>query len=48
MIDYRYQRQYRAESGRPGAGQNRTGASGEDLILKVPVGTTVVDEAIRK
>ena len=44
MIDYRFQRHYRAESGEPGRGRNCTGASGEDLLLSVPVGTTVVDE----
>jgi GTP-binding protein len=44
MIDYRYQRQYRAESGRSGAGSNCSGKSGEDLVLAVPVGTTVIDE----
>ncbi len=48
MIDYRYQRQHRAESGRSGAGKNCTGRSGEDLILKVPVGTTVIDEDIQE
>ena len=48
MIDYRYQRQYRAESGKSGAGKNCTGRSGEDLILKVPVGTTVIDEDIQE
>ncbi|MFT5484613.1 MAG: GTP-binding protein [Halieaceae bacterium] len=48
MIDYRYQRQYRADSGKSGSGQNRTGRGGDDLILKVPVGTTVIDEAIQE
>ena len=43
MIDYRYQRNFRAESGRPGRGANCTGRGGEDLWLKVPVGTTVID-----
>jgi GTP-binding protein len=44
MVDYRYQRAYRAENGEPGRGRNCTGRSGEDLVLKVPVGTTVLDE----
>jgi GTP-binding protein len=43
MVDYRYQRQFKAQSGEPGQGSNRTGRSGEDLMLPVPVGTTVVD-----
>lgn len=44
MVDYRYQRSYRAANGQPGAGKNCTGKSGEDLILYVPIGTTVIDE----
>ncbi|MEM1144196.1 MAG: Obg family GTPase CgtA [Pseudomonadota bacterium] len=44
LVDYRYQRHYRAENGASGAGRNRTGASGSDLILPVPVGTVVLDE----
>ena len=44
MVDYRYVRQYRAESGESGKGANCTGKGGADLILKVPVGTTVIDE----
>lgn len=44
LVDYRYQRRYRAESGEAGRGANRTGKSGADLILKVPVGTTVLDQ----
>lgn len=44
LIDYRFQPRYRADNGRPGAGRNKSGAKGEDLILKVPVGTTVYDE----
>lgn len=43
LIDFRYQRQYRARSGEPGRGRNCTGAKGEDMTLKVPVGTTVFD-----
>ena len=44
MIDYRYTRQFRAEPGSGGQSANCTGKSGEDLILPVPVGTTVIDE----
>ena len=44
MVDYRFVRSYRAESGEGGRGKNCTGKKGEDLILKVPVGTTVLDE----
>lgn len=44
LVDYRYVRSYRAESGQGGSGGNCTGKSGVDLILKVPVGTTVIDE----
>ncbi|MBB5322176.1 Obg family GTPase CgtA [Marinobacter oulmenensis] len=43
LIDYRYQRKHKAHNGEPGAGRNRTGTKGEDLVLPVPVGTTVVD-----
>ncbi|MFT4519996.1 MAG: GTP-binding protein [Halioglobus sp.] len=46
MVDYRFVKNYRAESGSGGAGRNCTGRSGEDLILRVPVGTTVIDEDI--
>ena len=44
MVDYRFQRQYRAQSGESGRGRNCTGASGVDLVLPVPVGTSVIDE----
>lgn len=44
LVDYRYQRNHRAENGEPGRGKDRTGRKGDDLILKVPVGTTVIDE----
>ena len=43
LVDYRYQPNYRAESGQSGAGSNCTGKKGADLTLKVPVGTTVID-----
>lgn len=44
MVDYRYVRSYQAESGDSGRGANCTGKSGIDLVLKVPVGTTIIDE----
>ncbi|WP_018274034.1 Obg family GTPase CgtA [Teredinibacter turnerae] len=43
LIDYRYQRRYAAENGESGRGRNCTGAKGDDLVLKVPVGTSVLD-----
>lgn len=43
LIDYRYQRHYKAQSGESGRGRNCTGAKGEDLVLQVPVGTTIFD-----
>ncbi|MFK7829001.1 MAG: Obg family GTPase CgtA [Congregibacter sp.] len=44
MVDYRFQRIYRAENGASGRGRNCTGAGGDDLVLPVPVGTSVLDE----
>src|ERR1700676_4109449 len=41
LIDYRYQQHFRAQNGRGGAGANRTGAQGRDLVLRVPVGTQI-------
>ncbi|MBO9481383.1 Obg family GTPase CgtA [Salinisphaera sp. G21_0] len=43
LVDYRYQKHYQAQNGEPGRGRNCTGAKGADIELKVPVGTTVVD-----
>ncbi|WP_257267247.1 Obg family GTPase CgtA [Endozoicomonas sp. ONNA2] len=43
LVDYRYQKHYQARNGEPGRGRNCTGAKGADVELKVPVGTTVVD-----
>ncbi|MDR1475546.1 MAG: GTPase ObgE [Holosporales bacterium] len=42
LIDFRYQQHFRAQRGENGRGQNRTGASGADLMLKVPVGTQII------
>ena len=44
LIDYRYQQHHKAKRGNDGAGQNRTGKSGENLVLKVPLGTQVFEE----
>jgi len=44
LVDYRYQRRYKAENGQCGAGSNCTGKKGEDIELRIPVGTTIVDE----
>ncbi|HEV8472515.1 MAG TPA: GTPase ObgE [Methylomirabilota bacterium] len=43
LLDYHYQRHYQAERGRHGEGNNCTGASGDDLVLRVPLGTVVTD-----
>jgi GTP-binding protein len=43
LADFRVQRKFRAESGEGGAGRNKTGRSGEDLTVSVPVGTIVTD-----
>jgi len=44
MIDYRYTRRFRAENGESGKGRNCTGKAGKDLLLPVPLGTTILDE----
>jgi GTP-binding protein len=44
LIDFRYQQHFIAKSGQPGMGQGRTGKDGDDIILRVPVGTEVMDE----
>lgn len=43
LVDFRVHRRFRAKRGRGGAGQNMTGASGEDLYIDVPKGTIVAD-----
>lgn len=43
LLDHRYQQHYRAERGQHGQGKNRTGKDGEDMIVRVPVGTIVRD-----
>jgi GTP-binding protein len=44
LIDYRYQQHFRAEKGHHGMGRLRTGKDGEDIVLKVPVGTQIFDD----
>jgi len=44
LIDFRYTQHFRAQRGTPGAGANRTGAGGDDLVVKVPVGTQVLSD----
>ena len=44
LIDFRYQQHFRAPHGQGGMGQNRTGAGGDDIVIKVPVGTQVLAE----
>jgi GTP-binding protein len=41
LIDFRYQQHFRAQNGRGGAGANKTGAGGRDIVLRVPVGTQI-------
>ncbi len=43
LVDYRYTRRFNAQRGENGRGADCTGAGGEDTILKVPVGTTIID-----
>lgn len=44
LIDYRYKQHFKAGTGNHGMGRDRTGASGEDIIIQVPVGTQIFDE----
>lgn len=44
LIDFRYTQHFRAENGQGGAGRDRFGRHGEDLIIKVPTGTEILDE----
>ncbi len=45
LIDYRYQQHYKAKRGTHGMGRQRTGAKGDDVVLKVPPGTQILDES---
>jgi GTPase len=44
LIDFRYTQHFRAPRGKGGAGSNKTGAGGDDLIIKVPIGTQILSE----
>ena len=44
LIDFRYQQHFFAKSGQPGMGSQRTGKTADDVYLKVPVGTEILDE----
>jgi GTPase len=44
LIDFRYQQHFFAKNGQPGMGRNRTGKDGDDIVLRVPVGTEILDE----
>ena len=43
-LEFRYAQHFKAQHGKPGSKRNKTGANGEDLILKVPLGTQVYEE----
>jgi GTP-binding protein len=44
LIDFRYTQHFRAPRGKGGAGRNQTGAGGDDLVIKVPVGTQILSD----
>jgi GTP-binding protein len=44
LIDYRYRQHFKAEKGHHGEGRQKTGADGEDVVLRVPAGTQVIDD----
>jgi GTPase len=44
LIDFRYTQHFRAPRGKGGAGRNRTGAGGDDLVIRVPVGTQIISD----
>lgn len=44
LIDYRYQQHFKAQRGKPGQGRDKTGSDGEDVILRLPVGTQILAE----
>ncbi|WP_312374642.1 Obg family GTPase CgtA [Pseudomonas oryzihabitans] len=48
LVDYRYTRRFTAQNGEKGGSTECTGAKGEDLVLPVPVGTTVIDAATQE
>ncbi len=44
LIDFRYSQHFKAQRGTPGMGKNRNGAAGKDLVIKVPIGTQILDD----
>ena len=44
LIDFRYQQHFFAKNGQPGMGRQRTGKDGDDIVLRVPAGTDILDE----
>ena len=44
LIDYRYTQHFKAQNGKPGSKKNKTGGSGKNLVLKIPVGTQIYEE----
>ena len=44
LIDFRYTQHFKAKRGTPGAGRDRTGAGGPDLVIQVPIGTQILDD----
>ncbi len=48
LIDFRYQKKFKAENGKNGEGAHKFGKSGEDLVIKVPLGTIVKEAETRK
>lgn len=44
LIDFRYQQHFFAKNGQPGMGRQRTGKDGDDILLRVPAGTEILDE----
>jgi len=48
LLDFHYRRHYHAERGQHGEGSNRAGASGDDLVLHVPLGTVAIDRDTRE
>lgn len=48
LIDFRYTQHFKAQRGHGGAGKDRTGAAGQDMVIKVPVGTQIIDDEDRE
>jgi len=44
LLDYRYRKHYKADNGQPGSGNNRTGKSADDIILRLPLGTVLTNK----